>query len=396
MDLALNPIKCLSCTRFLCSNALVLNRLSLFMHFIDLAAQYRAYQNEIDAAIAKVLASTGFILGAEVGVLEANLARYTGAKHVISCANGTDALMLALMAIDIQPQDEVITPSFTFIATAEAAAILGAKPVLVDIEDKAYNIDVNLIEAAITKKTRAIMPVSLFGQVADMDEINAIALRYSQKWGHKIYVIEDAAQSFGAEYKGKKSGNLSDMACTSFFPSKPLGCYGDGGALLTDDDALAEKLKALRVHGQTGRYQHTYIGLNSRLDTIQAAVLNVKLKYFDQELLKRQALAEVYNQSLRALGFITPITLPERSHVYAQYSIRVNNRDHLIKKLAETKIPTAVHYPMPIHAQPCFKNLGYNDRDFPVSTQISKEIVSLPMSAFLREEDQRQIISKLA
>jgi UDP-2-acetamido-2-deoxy-ribo-hexuluronate aminotransferase len=365
------------------------------MHFIDLEAQYRAYQSEIDAAIAKVLKSSQFILGQEVIELEAELAHYTGAKHAISCANGTDALMLALMAIDIQPGDEVITPSFTFIATAEAAAILGARPVLVDIEAQSYNIDVNLIKAAITKKTRAIMPVSLYGQVADMDEINAIAEQYSKKFGHKIYVIEDAAQSFGAEYKGRKSCNLSDIACTSFFPSKPLGCYGDGGAVLTSDDALADKIKAMRVHGQTGRYQHTYIGLNSRLDTIQAAVLNVKLKYFDTEINKRHELGAHYNKLLAGEKIITPTTLPDRTHIFAQYSICAPEREVLIKSLKAAGIPTAVHYPMPIHAQPCFHYLGYTDADFPVSVKIAKEIVSLPMSAFLTMPDLEKVVSVL-
>lgn len=355
------------------------------MNFIDLQAQYLAYQKEIDAALANTLLRADFILGKEVAELEAALAKYTEVRHAISCANGTDALMLALMAIDIKPGDEVITPSFTFIATAEAAAIFGAKPVLVDIDKRSYNIDVNSIAAKLTPKTRAILPVSLYGQVADMDEINALAHQYSEKFGHTIYVIEDAAQSFGALYKGHKSGGLSDMACTSFFPSKPLGCYGDGGAVFTNDDALAAKLKALRVHGQTGRYQHAYIGLNSRLDTLQAAVLNVKLKHFDAELKKRHELAARYNELLKDADVITPMVLPSRTHIYAQYSIRVPDRESLIKKLAAHDIPTAVHYPMPIHSQPCFHNLGYKDADFPVSTQISKEIMSLPMSAFLTE-----------
>lgn len=365
------------------------------MHFIDLVVQYQDYKKEIDARIAKVLESAQFILGEEVELLEKHLAHYTGAKHAISCANGTDALMLALMAIDIKPGDEVITPSFTFIATAEAAAILGAKPVLVDIEAQSYNMDVRLIEAAITAKTRAIMPVSLFGQVADMDEINALAQKYSAKFGHKIYVIEDAAQSFGAQYKGRQSCNLSDMACTSFFPSKPLGCYGDGGAVFTQDDLLAQKIKALRVHGQTGRYQHTYIGLNSRLDTIQAAVLNVKLKYFNEEVQKRHELGATYNRLLKD-KVITPHTLSDRTHIYAQYSICVNDRDALIKKLTAHGIPTAVHYPMSIHAQPCFHYLGYKDADFPVSTKVSNEIVSLPMSAFLKLDDLRRIVDVIA
>ncbi len=362
--------------------------------FIDLKAQYHAYQAEIDAAVLEVLAETQFILGPEVGTLEKQLAQYTGAKHAITCANGTDALMLALMALDIQAGDEVITPSFTFMATAEAAAILGAKPVLVDIDAASYNLNPDLLAAKITSKTRAIMPVSLYGQAADMDEINAIAADYSKRLGHKIYVIEDAAQSFGAEYKGKKSCNLSEIACTSFFPSKPLGCYGDGGALFTQDDVLAEKIKALRVHGQTGRYQHTYIGLNSRLDTIQAAVLLVKLKYFAAELHKRSQLGARYTQLLTAVDTIsTPAIMPHRTHVYGQYSVRVQKREAFIKKLQEAHIPTAVHYPMPIHKQPCFAYLGYQDADFPVSARVAQDIVSLPMSAFLTEEAMDYIVA---
>lgn len=361
--------------------------------FIDLQSQYQAYRAEIDVAVLDVMARAEFILGPEVNALEQSLAKFTGAKHAITCANGTDALMLALMAIDIQPGDEVITPSFTFIATAEASAVFGAKPVLVDIESQSYNIDTYLIASKITAKTRAIMPVSLYGQVADMDRINELAHHYSEKFGRQIYVIEDAAQSFGATYHQHESCNLSDMACTSFFPSKPLGCFGDGGAIFTNDDVLAEKLKALRVHGQTGRYLHTYVGLNSRLDTLQAAVLQVKLKYFTEELKKRTLLGRRYQELLEGSDVITPVTLPGRTHVFAQYSLRVRNRDAFVKKLAAAGIPTAVHYPMSIHAQACFKSLGYTDQYFPVSTQVSGEIVSLPMSAFLTFEQMDYIVS---
>lgn len=363
--------------------------------FIDLKSQYQAYKAEIDRAVLKVMENAEFILGPDVTLLEDNLAAYVGAKHAISCANGTDALMLALMAIDIKPGDEVITPSFTFIATAEAAALFGAKVVLVDIEEATYNLDVSRLASKITPKTRAIMPVSLYGQVADMTEINAIAAKYSKKWGHPITVIEDAAQSFGAEYQGKKSCALSDIGSASFFPSKPLGCYGDGGALFTDNDALAEKLKALRVHGQTGRYQHTYLGLNSRMDTIQAAILNVKLKYFSQEIKQRHHLGTRYNTLLSDSNCIVPVTKLDRTHAYAQYSIRVKNRGHVIQILKEAGIPTAVHYPMPIHAQPCFQHFGYQDSDFPVSTRVSREILSLPMSPFLTEEQQDYIVVKI-
>lgn len=368
---------------------------SVMIPFIDLKSQYQTYKAEIDAAVLAVMENAEFILGRDVDLLEKNLAAYVGTKHAISCANGTDALMLALMAIGVQAGDEVITPSFTFIATAEAAALLGAKVVLVDIEAQTYNLDVSQLAAKITPKTRAIMPVSLYGQTADMNEINAIAVEYSKKWGHKIVVIEDAAQSFGAEYQGKKSCALSEIGSASFFPSKPLGCYGDGGALFTNDDAIAEKLKALRVHGQTGRYQHTYLGLNSRLDTIQAAILNVKLKYFDAELKQRHALGARYNSLLKESDCLTPVTLPDRTHVFAQYSIRVKNREDVIQKLQAAGIPTAVHYPMPMHAQACFHGLGYGDSDFPVSTRVAKEILSLPMSPFLTEEQQDYIVEKL-
>ncbi len=364
--------------------------------FIDLKTQYQCYKAEIDAAVIAVMSNAEFILGKEVQILEQNLSAYTGAKHTIACANGTDALMLALMAIDIQPGDEVITPSFTFIATAEAAAIFGAKVVLVDINEQSYNIDVNQLADKITPKTKAILPVALYGQAADMDEINAIAKHYGEKFGHKICVIEDAAQSFGAEYKGKKSGHLSEIGCTSFFPSKPLGCYGDGGAIFTDDDALATKLRALSIHGQTERYRHEYVGLNSRLDTMQAAILNVKLKYFDAEIKARHTLGARYTELLKDADCVTPMTFADRTHVYAQYSIRVKNRDTIVARLKEAGVPTAIHYPMPIHAQPCFKGLGYVDADFPVSSRVCKEIMSLPMSPFLSDEDQGLIVKVLS
>ncbi|MCX7123565.1 MAG: DegT/DnrJ/EryC1/StrS family aminotransferase [Gammaproteobacteria bacterium] len=365
------------------------------MPFIDLKTQYQQYKAEIDAAVIKVMSDAEFIQGKEVQVLEQNLSAYTGAKHTIACANGTDALMLALMAIDIQPGDEVITPSFTFIATAEAAAIFGAKVVLVDINEQSYNIDINQLADKITPKTKAILPVALYGQAADMDEINAIAKHYGEKFGHKICVIEDAAQSLGAEYKGKKSGHLSEMGCTSFFPSKPLGCYGDGGAIFTDDDALAAKLRALSSHGQTQRYRHEYIGLNSRLDTIQAAILNVKLKYFEAEVKARHTIGARYTELLQGADCVTPMTFADRTHVYAQYSVRVKDRDAVVARLKEAGVPTAIHYPMPIHAQPCFKGLGYVDADFPVSARICQEILSLPMSPFLTEGDQGGIVNIL-
>ena len=364
--------------------------------FVDLQAQYHAYQADIDAAIARVVNQADFIMGHDVKVLEEQLQKFTGAKHCVTCANGTDALMLALMAIDIQPDEEVITPSFTYIATAEAAALLKAKVVLVDIQEDTYNLDPNQLAAAITPKTRVIMPVSLYGQVADMDEIKQIAEEYSKKFGKKIYVIEDAAQSLGAEYKGIKSCNLSDIACASFFPSKPLGCYGDGGALFTNDDQLAEKLKSLRAHGQRGRYNHELLGMNSRLDTLQAAILNAKLGYFSEEVKKRYALGAQYTKLLEFVDCVTPFIKPDRTCVYAQYTIRVQNRSAVIASLAAKGIPTAVHYPMPIHSQKCFKFLGYADANFPVSSSISKEVLSLPISPFLTQEQLETIVTSLS
>jgi UDP-2-acetamido-2-deoxy-ribo-hexuluronate aminotransferase len=328
-------------------------------------------------------------MGKEVDALEAELAAYTGSKHAISCASGTDALLLALMALDIKAGDEVITTPFTFIATAEVIALLGAKPVFVDIDEQTYNIDPSKIEAAITPKTKAIMPVSLYGQCADMDEINAIAAK------HNITVIEDAAQSFGAEYKGKKSCNLSKIGCTSFFPSKPLGCYGDGGAVFTNDDELAKKIASIRIHGQTERYVHKYVGINGRLDAVQAAVLRVKLPYFDAEVKKRLELGARYIELLKDIDLITPFTKSDRTNVYGQFSVCVKNRDEVMKKLGELGVPTAVHYPKPLHLQECFASLGYKNGDFPVCEKVSNEIMSLPFSAFLSESEQDEVAAAL-
>lgn len=368
---------------------------SRHIDFINLKSQYRAYQTEIQTAINRVLESGQFIMGPEIAAFENNLQKFTGSKHAITCASGTDALLLAMMAIDVKPSDEIITTPFTFIATGETIGLLGAKPVFVDIDEDTYNIEPDKIAAAITAKTRAIIPVALYGQPADMDEINAIADEASQRYGHKIYVIEDAAQSFGAEYKGRKSCNLSDIGCTSFFPSKPLGCYGDGGALFTNDDAMAAKLKSLRVHGQTKRYYHEYIGINGRMDTLQAAITDVKLKYFAQEIPQRMAIAERYNELLTNAAVTPPVVRTDRTSMYAQYSIRIKNRDALIAKLNAAGVPTAIHYPMPLHLQPCLHYLGYKAGDFPVSEKIAGEILSLPMSPFLSEDDQDYIVTTL-
>lgn len=352
------------------------------INFIDLQAQYRAYKSEIDSEVLEVMSSAQFIGGEKLNALEKNLSIYTGAKHSIGCSSGTDALLLALMALDIGVGDEVITTPFTFIATAEVIALLGAKSVFVDIDEESYNIDPSKIEDAITSKTKAIIPVSLYGQCADMDTINEIANR------HNIVVIEDACQSFGASYNGKKSCNLSTIACTSFFPSKPLGAYGDGGAIFTSDDELASKMRMLLNHGQNERYKHKYIGINGRLDAIQAAILNVKLKHFENEVKAREEIGSRYSDLLEDAAVITPKIAPNNSSVYAQYSIRVKDRESMIAKLSALEVPTAVHYPLPLHLQEAFKYLGYKEGDFPISELVSKEIMSLPMSAYLSESEQ--------
>ncbi|HLF67598.1 MAG TPA: DegT/DnrJ/EryC1/StrS family aminotransferase, partial [Gammaproteobacteria bacterium] len=327
--------------------------------FINLQAQYQAYQAQINQVIHTVLESGQYIMGPQIEELEKNLARFVGSEYAITCSNGSDAQLLALMAINVKPGDEVITTPFTFVSTASMIALLGAIPVFVDITADTFHINPDKISEKITAKTKAIIPVSIFGQVADMDEINAIALLGQQKYGQKIYVIEDAAQSFGAEYKGKKSGHLSDMAYTSFFPSKPLGCYGDGGALFTDDAALADKLKKLRLHGQSQRYQHQFIGINGRLDTLQAAILNVKLNHFPKECVARAALGERYTRLLNASKNIVCQGLKsDRTSVYAQYSVLSPQRAQILEGLAAKGIPTAIHYPKPLHLQACFADLN--------------------------------------
>ncbi len=359
------------------------------INFIDLKAQYKKYKEEINSSIQAILDQAAFIQGAEVKSIEENLSKYVGVNQTISCGSGTDALLLALMSIDIKPGDEVITTPFTFYATAETIALLKAKPVFIDIDKKTYNIDSSKIEAKITKKTKAIIPVGLFGQPADMDEINQIAKK------HNLVVIEDAAQSFGAEYKGKKSCNLSTIACTSFFPAKPLGCYGDGGAVFTSDEDLGAKIRSMMNHGQGERYMHKYIGINGRLDAIQAAVLNVKLKYYDQEIKDRESIGNRYTDLLKSKDVITPFIKDDRTTVYAQYSIRVKNREEKMKQLNEKGIPVAIHYPMPLYKQEAFSYLNESEKNYPISELISKEIMSLPMSPFLTKEDQDYIVENI-
>jgi UDP-2-acetamido-2-deoxy-ribo-hexuluronate aminotransferase len=359
------------------------------INFIDLKSQYQTYKTEIDAQVQEVFTNAQFIGGEKLNNLEKNLALYTGAKHAIGCSSGTDALLLSLMALGISQGDEVITTPFTFIATAEVIAFLGAKAVFVDINEDSYNIDSSKIKDAITDRTKAIMPVSLYGQCADMDEINEIAKEFN------IPVIEDACQSFGATYNGKKSCNLSTIGCTSFFPSKPLGDYGDGGAIFTDDDELAKKMRMLLNHGQNEQYKHKFIGINGRLDAVQAAILGVKLKHFDGEVKLRDEIGSRYNDLLEDADVITPKIAEHNTSVFAQYSIRVKNREAMIEKLSERGIPVAVHYPVPLHLQEAFKYLNYKKGDFPVSEIISSQIMSLPMSPYLKDLEQDFIVDAI-
>jgi UDP-2-acetamido-2-deoxy-ribo-hexuluronate aminotransferase len=357
------------------------------LDFIDLKAQYRALREPINARIQKVLDHGQYILGPEIPELEAKLAAHTGSKHCIAVASGTEALLIALMALNVKPGDEVITTPFTFIATAEMIVLLGARPVFVDVQTDTCNIDPTGIEAAITSRTRAIMPVALYGQTADMDEINAIAERY------RLPVIEDAAQSFGATYRGRKSCNLSTIGCTSFFPSKPLGCYGDGGAIFTDDDALATAMREIRVHGQSGRYKHTRIGVGGRMDSIQCAVVLAKLERFAWEIERRQAVGRRYEQLLRKLEpalRVLPVR-PDRTSVHAQYTVCVPDRDGVQTRLKQAGIPTAVHYPLSLHQQPAYA-AAHAGESYPVSQRLADEVLSLPMHADLDEATQDRIV----
>lgn len=357
------------------------------MEFIDLKSQYQRLKPQIDAAIQRVLEHGQYILGPEVAELEEKLVGYTGAKYCITVANGTDALQIALMALGVGPGDEVITPGFTYIATAETVALLGAKPVYVDIDERTYNLDPKLLGAAITPRTKAIIPVSLYGQCADFDAINAIAARRG------IPVIEDAAQSFGASYKGRKSCNLSTIGCASFFPSKPLGCYGDGGAIFTSDDDLAKVIRQIARHGQDRRYHHVRVGVNSRLDTLQAAILLAKLEVFEEELGQRQQVAALYTEMLQGGGLkTTPVIEPHNISAWAQYTIRVHGRDRIQKALSDAGIPTVVHYPIPLNKQPAVADVCAT---LPVGEEIAAQVLSLPMSPNLTETDQNRVLAAL-
>lgn len=361
------------------------------IEFIDLKAQYRAIKADVDARIHKVLDHGQYILGPEVAEMEQRLAAYTGAGHCISCASGTEALLMSLLALDIGPGDEVITTPFTFAATAEMIVLAGAKPVYVDVERDTCLIDASLIEAKITPRTKAIMPVSLYGQVADMDAINAIAAT------HQLAVIEDAAQSFGASYKGRKSCNLSTIGCTSFFPSKPLGCYGDGGAIFTNDDAIAKALREIRVHGQERRYFHTRIGVGGRMDTIQCAVILGKLERFDWEIERRLALGDEYRKLLRQsdakVGLLA--VRSDRDCVWAQYTVLVEGRDRVQRMLQEQGIPTAVHYPVSLNRQPAYRD-DASAADTVNSHWIAERVMSLPMSADITADQMKSVVAALA
>lgn len=358
------------------------------MQFIDLKAQQERIRADIDRRIAAVLDHGQYIMGPEITELEQKLAAFTGSKHCVTVSNGTDALQIAMMALGIGAGDEVITSPFTFIATGEMIALLGAKPVFVDIDPDTYNLDPAAIEAAITTRTKAIMPVSLYGQCADFDAINEVAER------HGLPVIEDGAQSFGATYKGRQSCNLSTIGCTSFFPSKPLGCYGDGGACFTNDDDLALRMQQIRLHGQDRRYHHPLIGTNGRLDTLQAAILLGKFEIFPEEVEARARIGQRYTELLGDT-VRTPRLMPECTSVYAQYTIEVDGRDAFIESMKERGIPTAVHYPVPLNLQPAFSFLEQPAGSFPISEQAAERVVSLPMHPYLLPEDQSRIVREL-
>lgn len=355
------------------------------MEFVDLKHQYALYKPEIDAAIQEVLSQGCFIMGPPIKKLESTLAEFVGVSHCISVSSGTDSLQIALMALGIGPGDEVITVSFTWISSVEVIALVGATPVFVDIDPATYNIDVTKIEQAITNKTKAILPVNLFGQLPDYEVINAIAEKYG------LSVIEDAAQSFGAAQRGKKSCGMTTIGSTSFFPAKSLGCYGDGGALFTNDDRLAAKMRAIRTHGGEQRHHHPYLGMNGRLDTLQAAILLAKFPHFPQEIEARQRIGAYYTEQLKDVC-ITPFVEPGNTHVYSPYTIRTPQRDQLALALKEEGIPTAVYYPKCVHQQPVFSRLNYGKGSLPESEKAADEVLSLPMHPWLTQSQQDLVV----
>jgi UDP-2-acetamido-2-deoxy-ribo-hexuluronate aminotransferase len=358
------------------------------MEFIDLKQQYRLYKAETDERMQRVLAHGQFIMGPEIAELEQALAQYVGVKHCISVSSGTASLEIALRALGIGAGDEVLTVPFTWISSAEVIGLVGARPVFVDIEPASYNINIDLLETAITPRTKALLPVSLFGQMPDYECINAIAAK------HRLAVIEDGAQSFGATRNGRRSCGLTTIGSTSFFPAKPLGCYGDGGALFTNDDSLAEKMKALRTHGGLKRHHHPWLGTNGRFDTLQAAVLLAKLPHFDAEVSARERIGARYSNRLNG-SCVAPSVAPGNTHVYAQYTIRLPARDQTAERLKGEGIPTAVYYPKCLHEQPVFADLGYEWGDFPESEKASREVLSLPMHPFLSEAEQDKVIAAI-
>lgn len=358
---------------------------------VDLGAHYRSIKTEIDKAVLDVLSSGHYVLGPQVKAFEDELAQYTGCKHAIACANGTDAITLSLLALGIKPGDEVITVSHSFFATSEAIALVGAKPVFVDINESDFNIDVSQIEKQITTKTKAIIPVHIYGQPCEIDRLMEVAKR------HKLFVIEDCAQAIGAKYKGQTVGTFGDVGTLSFFPTKNLGAYGDGGAVLTNSDEIANKFKQLRVHGSSKRYVHDFIGLNSRLDEIQAAILRVELKCLDEWNHKRFKAAENYNQLFRNISDVTvPIIVPDRKHIFHQYTIRVKNRDLLCEKLKEKNIESIIYYPIPIHKQKAFEYLNVSEIHLPVTNSICNEILSLPIYPEITNEIQEIVVQSIA
>ncbi|MCI0708298.1 MAG: DegT/DnrJ/EryC1/StrS family aminotransferase [Ignavibacteriae bacterium] len=360
------------------------------IQMVDVVTQYKKIKPEIDAAVLRVLESGHYILGKEVTDFEMNVAKYFGVKHAIGCASGTDALQIALMALNIGPGDEVITTPFTFVATTETIALLGAKPVYVDIDPATYNIDPALIDAAITKKTKAILPVHLYGHSVDMDPLHEVAQK------HNIPIIEDTAQAIGAKYKGKKVGGLGAIGCVSFYPSKNLGAFGDGGLLVTNDDTLAEKIRVIGNHGSRIRYTHEILGVNSRLDAIQAAILNVKLRYLDEWHEARRTAAQRYNKLLGSMDAVCPVEAPYAYHIYHQYTVRVRQREKITKRLAEQKIPHAIYYPIPLHFQEAFRSAAYKPGSFPLTERAATEVLSLPMHTELTEEEQHYIVEAFA
>lgn len=358
------------------------------MQFIDLHKQYQLLQADIDSRMRAVLTHGQFIMGPEIAELEQKLAEYVGIKHCLTVASGTTSLEIALRALKIGPGDEVISTPFTWISSAETISLVGATPVFVDIDLATYNLDPCLLESKITERTKAIVPVSLFGQMADLGQIGRIAAKY------QLPVIEDAAQSFGATQQGCRSCSVSQISSTSFFPAKPLGCFGDGGALFTNDDQLAHDMKAIRTHGGVARHHHTLVGTNGRFDTLQAAVVLAKLPKFEWEVQQRNRLGAQYS-SLLADCCITPAILPGNTHVYGQYTIRVNDRDKLGTLLKQSGIPTAVYYPKCLHEQPVYASLGYRYGDFPAAEQASREVISLPMHPYLEESDVQRVVESV-